>query len=205
MLQEPPARSSTSSVAQAGTSSRFLVAVTINFFLPRLGDANPIDAMMAKASAAARHQVGQARRKRRTSRSSVSSRSTPRASVLHDAAGKPKKTSLPAQFGKLPRDEPPGRSRQLDPAAPQARERDHQDRAAVDAVRCSFRPSSSDGSSATFSARWPLTSAASSTAASIPWRSWPARCPRSAWASCSSTCSASGSNGSPRWEATTTA
>ena len=29
----------------------FLVAVTINFFLPRLGDANPIDTMMAKASA----------------------------------------------------------------------------------------------------------------------------------------------------------
>ena len=29
----------------------FLVAVTINFFLPRLGDANPVDAMMAKASA----------------------------------------------------------------------------------------------------------------------------------------------------------
>ncbi|HEX7451592.1 MAG TPA: ABC transporter permease [Polyangiaceae bacterium] len=29
----------------------FLVAVTINFFLPRLGDANPVDVMMAKASA----------------------------------------------------------------------------------------------------------------------------------------------------------
>jgi peptide/nickel transport system permease protein len=28
----------------------FLVAVTINFFLPRLGDANPVDAIMAKAS-----------------------------------------------------------------------------------------------------------------------------------------------------------
>ena len=29
----------------------FLVAVTINFFLPRLGDANPVDAIMAKTSA----------------------------------------------------------------------------------------------------------------------------------------------------------
>ena len=29
----------------------FFVAVTINFFLPRLGDANPVDAMMAKGSA----------------------------------------------------------------------------------------------------------------------------------------------------------
>ena len=29
----------------------FAVAVTINFFLPRLGDANPIDKMMAKAGA----------------------------------------------------------------------------------------------------------------------------------------------------------
>jgi len=28
----------------------FLVAVTINFFLPRLGDANPVDAIMARAS-----------------------------------------------------------------------------------------------------------------------------------------------------------
>src|SRR5262249_33163130 len=27
----------------------FLVAVTINFLLPRLGDANPVDAMMARA------------------------------------------------------------------------------------------------------------------------------------------------------------
>ena len=28
----------------------FLVAVTINFFLPRLGDANPVDTIMAKVS-----------------------------------------------------------------------------------------------------------------------------------------------------------
>ena len=27
----------------------FLVAVTINFILPRMGDANPVDAMMARA------------------------------------------------------------------------------------------------------------------------------------------------------------
>jgi peptide/nickel transport system permease protein len=30
----------------------FLVAVTVNFFLPRLGDANPIDAILAKTNAA---------------------------------------------------------------------------------------------------------------------------------------------------------
>src|SRR5688500_12248988 len=28
----------------------FLVAVTINFFLPRLGDANPVDTIMARSS-----------------------------------------------------------------------------------------------------------------------------------------------------------
>ncbi len=40
----------------------FLVAVTINFFLPRLGDANPIDTIMARASAGSADAVAQRRR-----------------------------------------------------------------------------------------------------------------------------------------------
>jgi peptide/nickel transport system permease protein len=37
----------------------FLVAVTINFFLPRLGDANPIDTILARASSGSADAVAQ--------------------------------------------------------------------------------------------------------------------------------------------------
>ena len=76
----------------------FAVAVTINFFLPRLGDANPIDKMMAKASAhldSASAKEKEEAYLREFGLAEVDSKGN----VLHDAAGKPVKTSLLKQFG----------------------------------------------------------------------------------------------------------
>src|SRR5260221_1974422 len=75
----------------------FLVAVTINFFLPRLGDANPVDAMMAKASTGL--DTKSAREKedaylKEFGLVEVDSQGN----VLRDVAGKPHRTPLVTQF-----------------------------------------------------------------------------------------------------------
>lgn len=77
----------------------FGVAVTINFFLPRLGDANPIDKMMARASA--RLDSASAKEKEEAYlREFGLAEVDDHGNVLHDAGGKPVRTSLPKQFGK---------------------------------------------------------------------------------------------------------
>lgn len=75
----------------------FVVALTINFFLPRLGDANPIDRMMAKASS--RLDSKSAKEKEEAYlREFGLVELDGEGHVLHDAAGRPVKTSLPKQF-----------------------------------------------------------------------------------------------------------
>jgi peptide/nickel transport system permease protein len=75
----------------------FLVAVTINFFLPRLGDANPVDAMMAKVSdgldSASAKEKEEAYLKEFNL---VEVDATGK--VKRDAQGKPVKTTLGSQF-----------------------------------------------------------------------------------------------------------
>jgi peptide/nickel transport system permease protein len=74
----------------------FLVAVTINFFLPRLGDANPVDAMMARAGTtdvtAAREKEEAFLREFRLVETDAQGK------VVRDEAGKPVRTSLAKQF-----------------------------------------------------------------------------------------------------------
>ena len=77
----------------------FLVAITINFFLPRMGDANPIDKMMAKASshldsASAKEKEEAFLKEFGLAEVDDSGR------VLHDANGKALRTGLPKQFGR---------------------------------------------------------------------------------------------------------
>jgi peptide/nickel transport system permease protein len=75
----------------------FVVAVAVNFFLPRLGDANPIDRMMAKtsrgldgASAAAKEEA--------YLREFGLVELDAGGKVVHDGAGRPKRASLGRQF-----------------------------------------------------------------------------------------------------------
>jgi peptide/nickel transport system permease protein len=77
----------------------FVVAVTINFFLPRLGDANPIDKMMAKAGA---HLDSESAKEKEEAylREFGLAEVDDHGAVLHDASGKPVKTRLPKQFAK---------------------------------------------------------------------------------------------------------
>jgi peptide/nickel transport system permease protein len=75
----------------------FLVAVTINFFLPRLGDANPVDAMMAKASAGL--DSASAKEKEEAYLKEFGLVQVDDAGkVLRDGQGKPLRTSLASQF-----------------------------------------------------------------------------------------------------------
>ena len=75
---------------------------------------------------------GRASRRRSTSKSSAWWRSTPRARSGATPTASPFKTSLPTQFGSYLGMSLRGDLGTLDPAAPQAGERDHQERAAVD-------------------------------------------------------------------------
>jgi len=74
----------------------FLVAVTINFFLPRLGDANPVDVVMAKAgnldSKAAREKEENYLKEFRLVELDA------QGNIVRDAAGKPIRASLGSQF-----------------------------------------------------------------------------------------------------------
>jgi len=74
----------------------FLVAVTINFFLPRLGDANPVDAMMARAGTT---DASAAREKEEAFlREFELVETDAQGKVVRDQAGKPVRTSLATQF-----------------------------------------------------------------------------------------------------------
>jgi len=75
----------------------FLVAVTINFFLPRLGDANPVDTMMAKVSAGL--DSASAKEKEEAYLKEFNLVEVDAAgNVKRDPQGKPVRTSLASQF-----------------------------------------------------------------------------------------------------------
>ena len=75
----------------------FFVAVTINFFLPRLGDANPVNTIMAKVSAGL--DTASAKEKEEAYLKEFNLVEVDETGkVKRDAHDKPIKTSLPAQF-----------------------------------------------------------------------------------------------------------
>ncbi len=77
----------------------FLVAISINFILPRLGDSSPVDIIMARAGASL--DAATAREQEETYlREFGLVRTNERGELLRDAAGKPVPTSLPTQFGR---------------------------------------------------------------------------------------------------------
>jgi peptide/nickel transport system permease protein len=75
----------------------FFVAVTINFFLPRLGEANPVDVIMAKAGSSLDSKSAREKEEGYLKEFGLVEVDA-RGAVLRDAAGKPKKTSLSSQF-----------------------------------------------------------------------------------------------------------
>ena len=75
----------------------FLVAVTINFFLPRLGDANPVDAIMAKASGGLSGPDAKLKEEAYLKEFNLVEVDA-KGDVIHDAHGKPVRTSLAKQF-----------------------------------------------------------------------------------------------------------
>ncbi len=77
----------------------FLVAITINFFLPRLGDSSPVDLIMARAGS--NLDAATAREQEETYLLEFGLVQTdPSGKILRDSAGKPLRTSLLAQFGR---------------------------------------------------------------------------------------------------------
>lgn len=75
----------------------FIVAVSINFVLPRLGDSNPVDVIMARAGA--NLDAATAREQEATYLKEFGLvRLDERGEMLRDASGKPLPTSLPVQF-----------------------------------------------------------------------------------------------------------
>jgi peptide/nickel transport system permease protein len=77
----------------------FLVAITINFFLPRLGDANPVDAIMAKVSAGLDSASAKEKEEAYLKEFDLVVVDAS-GKVVRDARGKPVRTSLPRQFVK---------------------------------------------------------------------------------------------------------
>jgi peptide/nickel transport system permease protein len=75
----------------------FLVAVTINFFLPRLGKGSPIDTMMAKASGNM-DRASSAKKEEEYLKEFGLVEVDSQGNVLHDESGKPNKRPLLAQF-----------------------------------------------------------------------------------------------------------
>jgi peptide/nickel transport system permease protein len=76
----------------------FLVAVTINFFLPRLGDANPIDTILARASSGSPDPEAQKRVAEAYLKEFRLIQLDDNGKILRDAKGDPIKTGLPEQF-----------------------------------------------------------------------------------------------------------
>lgn len=75
----------------------FLVAVTVNFFLPRLGDANPVDVIMAKVGSALDAATAQAKEEAYLKEFGLVELDE-RGAIVRDAAGNPVSASLPSQF-----------------------------------------------------------------------------------------------------------
>jgi peptide/nickel transport system permease protein len=77
----------------------FLVAVTINFFLPRLGDANPIDTILARASSGSTDAVAQKKIAEAYLKEFRLIRLDDAGNIVRDDKGAPVPSSLPEQFG----------------------------------------------------------------------------------------------------------
>jgi len=75
----------------------FLVAITINFFLPRLGDANPVDTIMAKVSEGLDATSARAKEEAYLKEFDLVQVDAS-GKVKRDAQGKPVRTSLGSQF-----------------------------------------------------------------------------------------------------------
>jgi peptide/nickel transport system permease protein len=75
----------------------FLVAVTINFFLPRLGDANPVDVIMAKVSTNLDAKTAKEKEEAYLKEFALVEVDDS-GNVVRDAAGKPVKAPLISQF-----------------------------------------------------------------------------------------------------------
>jgi peptide/nickel transport system permease protein len=75
----------------------FLVAITINFFLPRLGDANPVDTMMARVSGGLDSASAKEKEEAYLKEFNLIEVDDT-GKVQRDAQGKPVRTSLPKQF-----------------------------------------------------------------------------------------------------------
>jgi len=75
----------------------FLVAVTVNFFLPRLGDANPVDTIIARASANLDAETAREKEEVYLKEFGLVEVDA-RGAILRDAEGKPVRTSLLSQF-----------------------------------------------------------------------------------------------------------
>jgi peptide/nickel transport system permease protein len=76
----------------------FLVAITVNFFLPRLGNANPVDTIMAKVSAGMDTKSAKAKEEAYLKEFRLVEIDD-NGEVVRDASGKPVRTSLASQFG----------------------------------------------------------------------------------------------------------
>ena len=77
----------------------FLVAVTINFFLPRLGDANPIDTIIARASAGSTDAEAQKKIAEAYLKEFRLIQVDDGGTIVRDPKGNPIPTGLPEQFG----------------------------------------------------------------------------------------------------------
>jgi peptide/nickel transport system permease protein len=75
----------------------FFVALAINFFLPRLGDANPIDRIMARTSSGLDSESAKQREESYLKEFGLVELDE-KGAVLHDASGAPVRTSLAGQF-----------------------------------------------------------------------------------------------------------
>jgi peptide/nickel transport system permease protein len=75
----------------------FLVAVTINFFLPRMGKANPVDAIMARVSAGLDNKTAKIKEEQYLKEFGLVEVDAQN-NVVRDAEGKPVKASLGSQF-----------------------------------------------------------------------------------------------------------
>ena len=76
----------------------FLVAVTINFFLPRLGSANPVDIIMGKVSGGLSAEAAKEKEESYLKEFGLVKLDASR-EIVRDAAGKPIKASSLEQFG----------------------------------------------------------------------------------------------------------
>jgi peptide/nickel transport system permease protein len=75
----------------------FLVAVTINFLLPRLGDANPVDVVMAKASANLDAKAARDKEEQYLKEFGLVEVDA-KGAIVRDSGGKPVRASLVSQF-----------------------------------------------------------------------------------------------------------